>query len=70
MKGVRVFAGVCVDVEVGPGVNVCVAVRAAVGTEVVVDVGVDMFVGVAVNVDSLVVMNNWGAKPAAPSLDE
>ena len=68
MTGVGVFVGV--GVAVGLGVNVFVC--PAVGVEVVVDVRVDMFVGVAVavEVDPLVVMTNWGAKPAVPSLDE
>ena len=57
-------------VGVMTGVRVCVAVCPAVGMEVVVDVGVDMFVGVTVDVDPLVVMTNWGEKPAVPSLDE
>ena len=70
MPGVEVFVGTCVGTPVGLGVNVFVG--PAVGVEVVVGVRVDMFVGVAVavDVDPLVVMTNWGAKPARPSLDE
>jgi hypothetical protein len=72
MAGVRVCiaVGICVAVAIGLGVNVCVAVCTVAGVEVVVDVTVDGFTGVAVDIDALVVMTNWGAKPAVPSSDE
>lgn len=72
MTGVKVCVavGTCVGTPLGLGVSVFVG--PAVGTEVAVDVRVDGFTGVAVavDIDALVVMTNWGAKPGVPSLEE
>jgi hypothetical protein len=72
MPGVEACVAVdtCVSTPVGLGVNVYVG--PAVGIEVVVDVRVDWFTGVAVavDIDALVVITNWGAKPVMPSLEE
>ncbi len=72
MKGVRVPVGLWLGAAVTVGLGVNVFGCAPVGMEVVVDVRVDMSVGTVVAVEGvpLTVMTNWGAKPAAPCVDE